>query len=41
MELIEASIKEKSRQHIHGWENITLVEVEAALSNKLLRSLHS
>jgi hypothetical protein len=41
MELIEASIKENSRQHIHGWENITLVEEEVALSNKLLRSLHS
>ncbi len=25
----------------HAWENITLVEEEAALANKLLPSLHS
>jgi hypothetical protein len=40
MDLIEASMKEESRQHIHGWENITLVEEEAALANKLLPSIH-
>jgi hypothetical protein len=40
MDLIEASMQEKSKQHVHGWENITLVEEEADLSNKLLRSFH-
>ena len=41
MDLIEASMQEESRQHVHGWENITLVEEEADLSNKLLPRLHS
>jgi hypothetical protein len=40
MDLMEASMKEESRQHVHGWENITLVEEEADLANKLLPSLH-
>jgi hypothetical protein len=40
MDLVEASMKEEGRQHVHGWENITLVEEEADLSNKLLRSLY-
>jgi hypothetical protein len=40
MDLIATSSKEESRQHVHGWENMTLVEEEADLSNKLLRSLH-
>jgi hypothetical protein len=26
MDLIEASIKEESGQHVHGWQNVTLVE---------------
>jgi hypothetical protein len=37
MDLIEASMKEEGGQHVHGWENITLVEEEAALvESKLL-----
>jgi hypothetical protein len=40
MDLIEASMQEESKQHVHGWENITLVEEEADLLNKLLRSFH-
>jgi hypothetical protein len=40
MDLIEASMKEEGRQHIHGWENITLIEEETKLANKLLPSLH-
>jgi hypothetical protein len=36
MDLIEASTQEKSRQHVHGWENITLVQEEADLSNASL-----
>jgi len=41
MDLIEASMQEQSRQHVHvhGWENITLVEEETNLANKLLPSL--
>lgn len=30
-----------SREHLHAWENITLVEEESDLANKLLPSLHS
>ena len=42
MDLIAASAKEEEGgQHIHGWENITLVEEEADLENKLLPNLHS
>jgi len=40
MELIAASMKQEGGQHVHGWENITLVEEEAKLANKLLPSLH-
>jgi hypothetical protein len=36
MDLIAASLKEEGGQHVHGWENITLVEEEAALADKLL-----
>jgi hypothetical protein len=36
MDLITASAKEEGRQHVHGWENITLLEEEAALENKLI-----
>ena len=28
--------KEGSGQHVHGWENITLLEEEAVLENKLI-----
>jgi hypothetical protein len=36
MDLIEASMKEESGQHVHGWENMTLVEEKAVLTNKML-----
>ena len=36
MDLITASTKEESGQHVHGWENVTLLEEEAALDNRLL-----
>ena len=36
MDLVAASMKEKGGQHVHGWENITLVEGHAVLTNKLL-----
>jgi hypothetical protein len=36
MDLIAASTKEEGGQHVHGWENITLLEEEAALENKLI-----
>ena len=38
MDLLEASMKEEGRQHVHGWENVTLVEERpiAVLENKLL-----
>ena len=36
-----ASVKEEGgAQHVHGWENITLVEEETKLANKLLPSIH-
>ena len=41
MDLIDASMQEESRQHIHGWENITLVEEEGDLADKLLPNLHA
>jgi hypothetical protein len=41
MGLIAASAKEEGGQHIHGWENITLVEEETELENKLLPNIHS
>ena len=41
MDLIAASAKEEGGQHIHGWENITLVEEETELENKLLPNIHS
>ncbi|MGH9985776.1 MAG: hypothetical protein ACRD8W_17670 [Nitrososphaeraceae archaeon] len=40
MDLVAASVKEKGGQHVHGWENITLVEEETKLANKLLPNLH-
>jgi hypothetical protein len=38
MDLIAASAKEEGGQHVHGWENITLVEKKpmAVLENRLL-----
>ena len=36
MDLIAAGTKEEGGQHVHGWENITLLEEEAALENKLI-----
>ena len=33
---IAASMKEEDGQHVHGWENITLLEEEAALENRLI-----
>jgi hypothetical protein len=36
MDLIEASQKEEGGQHVHGWENITLLEEGLVLGNKLL-----
>jgi hypothetical protein len=36
MDLIAASAKEEGGQHVHGWENITLLEEDAALANKLI-----
>jgi hypothetical protein len=36
MDLITASSKAEGGQHVHGWENITLLEEEATLANKLL-----
>jgi hypothetical protein len=36
MDLIEVSRKLEGGQHVHGWENITLLEEEASLSDKLL-----
>ena len=36
MDLIVANAKEESGQHAHSWENIALLEEEAALENKLI-----
>jgi hypothetical protein len=36
MDLIAASTKEEGGQHVHGWENIALLEKEVAAENKLL-----
>lgn len=38
MDLVEASMREERGQHVHGWENITLIEEKpvAVLENKLL-----
>ena len=36
MDLIAASTKQEGGQHVHGWKNITLLEEEAALENKLI-----
>ena len=39
MDLVAASVKEEGGQHVHGWENITLIEEETKLVNKLLPSI--
>lgn len=31
MDLVEMSMKEESGQHVHGWENVTLVKEAAVL----------
>jgi hypothetical protein len=38
MNLVEASMKEEGGQHVHGWENITMVggKPVAVLENKLV-----
>ena len=38
MDLVEASIKEEKGQHVHGWENVTPVDIRATavLKNKLV-----
>ena len=33
MDLIAESAKEEGGQHVHGWENITLIEEEAVLDS--------
>ena len=40
VDLIEVNMKREHKQHVHAWENITLVEEEADLANKLLPRLH-
>jgi hypothetical protein len=36
MDLVEASMKEETKQHVHCWENITLVEEEAVVPESKL-----
>jgi hypothetical protein len=40
MDLIAATTREEGGHAVHGWENITLVDEETKLANKLLSSLH-
>lgn len=40
MDLIEATTKEQGDQHIHGWENIALIQEETKLANELLPNIH-
>jgi hypothetical protein len=40
MDLVAASVNEEGAQHVHGWENVTLIEEESKLANKLLPSIH-
>jgi hypothetical protein len=37
MDLIAASAKEESEQHVHGWENITL-ENEEVIATAILKT---
>jgi hypothetical protein len=39
VDLVEVSMKEEGGQHVHGWENITLVEEEAAVPKSRLLSV--
>jgi len=39
MDLIAASAKEEGGQHVHGWENMTLVEQETPLLKSKLISV--
>jgi hypothetical protein len=39
MDLIETSMMGEGRQHIHGWENITLAEEETPLPKSKLISV--
>jgi hypothetical protein len=34
MDLIAASAKEEGKEHVHGWESITVVDEELALIDK-------
>jgi hypothetical protein len=38
IDLVKASMKEEGGQHVHGWENITVVKEKpvAVLENKLV-----
>jgi hypothetical protein len=36
VDLIAATLKYESGQHVHVWENITLFEEERAISDKLM-----
>jgi hypothetical protein len=36
MDFVEASMKEEDGQHVHGWENMTLLEEKLGLKNKVL-----
>ncbi|MGB8642271.1 MAG: hypothetical protein WCD28_08285 [Nitrososphaeraceae archaeon] len=40
MDLIAVTTREEDGQNVHGWENITLIDEETKLANKLLSSLH-
>jgi hypothetical protein len=40
MDLVAAPLKEERGHHVHGWENVTLIEEESKLANKLLPSIH-
>jgi hypothetical protein len=38
MDLIAASAKEEGGQHVHGWENVSLVEKEAVPTVVILKN---
>jgi hypothetical protein len=40
MDLVTTYTNNSNNERPHAWENITLVEEEAKLANKLLPSLH-
>jgi hypothetical protein len=39
MDLVEASMKEEGGQHVHGWENISLVKEGSVRSKSKLLSV--